>query len=65
MVWKDVIGYEGYYEVSDTGLVKSTRSGRLLKGGLHEGYRRVALCVNRKQKSKRANWFTDCLLRLL
>lgn len=49
--WLPVVGYEGYYEVSDLGHVRSTRAatnskpGRLLKqrGGGWGGYYRVCL----------------------
>lgn len=30
-VWKDVIGFEGYYKVSSTGKVLSVRRSKLLK----------------------------------
>lgn len=49
--WKPVVGYEGLYEVSDHGRVRSvdrvlvksdgrrmTIKGKLLKGGTHQGY---------------------------
>lgn len=53
-VWKDVVGYEGFYEVSSLGNVRrgrtvppacgSTFVGKVLKPGMtHDGYRRVAL----------------------
>lgn len=51
--WRSVVGYEGYYEVSSTGLVRSLdrmvggvnqtarlRPGRLLSQALHSGRRR-------------------------
>lgn len=47
--WKDVVGYEGLYEVSDTGKVRSTRR-QGAAGGLkkfvenQDGYLRVKLC---------------------
>ena len=54
--WKQVVGYEGLYEVSDEGRVRSvdktTRDGRFWAGrmlGKHRagsGYHRVVLCVN-------------------
>jgi len=52
-VWKDVVGYEGYYKVSNIGNVKSldriTNQGRRINGVnmkqflSHNGYKRVAL----------------------
>lgn len=41
--WLSVVGYEGWYEVSSDGHVRSARSGRTLKPRVHNGYRRVAL----------------------
>jgi hypothetical protein len=37
MIWKDVIGYEGLYTVSDTGLVRSVKTGKLMSPFLHKG----------------------------
>lgn len=54
--WKPVEGYEGLYEVSNTGLVKSLKRGRILKptttkvGKGGGGYLFVGLYKNRKQK---------------
>lgn len=54
-VWRDVVGYEGLYQVSNLGRVKSNggiwkvgntggfRKERILKSFLSSGYRRVAL----------------------
>lgn len=63
--WKDVLGYEGFYEVSNTGRVKSlgrfviARAGRkrykkesILKPGLRHGYELVGLCIDNKQETK-------------
>jgi len=51
-IWKDIKSYEGIYQVSDKGNVKTLRGRkRLLK--LHiktDGYHRVSLCVNYKVK---------------
>ena len=62
-VWKDVIGYEGFYKVSDRGNVYSVRrictSGRKLGGHLlkpcydKDGYLHVSLCKNGVMKTKR------------
>lgn len=41
-VWKDVIGYEGLYQVSNLGRVKSLYTGRILKQSTnHKGYPKV------------------------
>lgn len=56
-VWKDIPGYEGLYQVSNTGEVKSLNyrgSGetKLLKQSTNKkGYKRVVLCKNRKKKN--------------
>ena len=51
MRWKKIEGYE-QYSVSDTGLVKNTKSGRLLAlRKTHDGYYGVNLCKHGKQKS--------------
>lgn len=63
-VWKDVLGYEGFYQVSNTGKVRSLdrvvnaksfsktlKTGKLLKPSKNEkGYLRVRLCYNGKTK---------------
>ena len=61
-VWKDVIGFEGLYRVSDKGNVRSVArkdsigrkcGGRMLKPGYDkDGYLRVNLCKNGKQKTR-------------
>lgn len=59
--WKDVVGYEGLYQVSDLGRVKSIQrkdaAGRLvreriLKPAVAGGYPSVHLCKNRESKTK-------------
>lgn len=59
-IWKPVLGYEGLYEVSNLGRVKSLprmevcgslirkRSGRILKPDVRKGYERVTLCKDGK-----------------
>lgn len=51
--WRPVVGYEGYYEVSDRGQVRRVRggrgatAGRVLSATLSgDGYRAVQLCRN-------------------
>ena len=61
-VWKDVVGYEGLYKVSDKGNVYSIvridninrkRGGRILKPSSHTGgYIQVQLCKNGIRKTK-------------
>lgn len=51
MIWKEISGYDGLYEVSDTGLVRSLKFGktRILKPRKHrDGYLFVRLCKDGK-----------------
>lgn len=68
--WMPVTGYEGLYEVSDWGRVRSlprtTTTGRLLKQHINSrnGYMYVSLCKNNHKATKRvhilvAEAFTD------
>lgn len=53
MNWKPVRGYGGLYEVSDTGLIFSHKTNRLLKCSLTtHGYKRVALNTGHKSTFK-------------
>lgn len=43
-IWKDIAGYEGYYQVSSYGRVKNVCTGAILVGDKNSiGYRRVIL----------------------
>lgn len=47
--WKDVVGFEGLYEVSNFGRVRSKNTSKFLIGGLdRKGYQRVTLRKNGK-----------------
>lgn len=48
-IWKDVVGYESLYEVSNTGKVK--RNGKELKQAVSKGYKIVNLSKNGKERS--------------
>lgn len=48
-VWKDVVGYEGLYQISDHGRVKSTRRNIILKPGRGR-YLSVTLCNDGKMR---------------
>lgn len=50
-IWKDVIGYEGLYLVSNTKKVRVVRTGQLLKQYFHQGYRAVRLSKGNKKTS--------------
>lgn len=44
MIWKTIEGTNGEYQVSDTGLVKTTKTGRILRPAVSKhGYERVCL----------------------
>ena len=48
-IWRDINGYEGLYQVSDKGNVKSLISGKFLKQfSNYKGYMRVGLYKNHK-----------------
>ena len=60
--WKDIVGYEGLYQVSDLGNVRSlsriNSCGKKLRGGIRRqtinkknGYCYVSLCMNGKAKN--------------
>lgn len=53
-VWKDIKGYEGLYQVSNKGQIKSTErfgtKGGILKGSLRGGYHRVILTKQNKSR---------------
>lgn len=65
-VWKDVVGYEGLYQVSNLGRVRSSarekkarggsvfiNPGRILTGSItNYGYRQVTLCKDNKSSKK-------------
>ena len=56
-IWRDITGYEGYYQVSDQGRVKSLerkgrKSERILKPSMdRDGYLQVGLHAGGKQKT--------------
>lgn len=55
-IWKNVKGYEGLYEVSNFGRVKSLRKEKILKLGRDKkGYLIVGLCKNGKQRTFKAH----------
>ena len=54
-VWKDIEGYEGLYQVSNKGRVKSlknnnTKKEKVLKPIIGKGYKRVRLCKYKTRK---------------
>lgn len=54
--WKDIIGYEGFYQASNLGNIMNKRTGRILK--LHQdrkGYMVCCLSKNGKQRVKKVH----------
>lgn len=49
-IYKDIIGYEGIYQISNLGNVKSLKYNkeRILNKELSKGYYRFSLCLNNK-----------------
>lgn len=50
-IWKDVIGYEGYYRVSNHGNILSCRQNIIMKQKITKGYRMIGFTKNKKHKS--------------
>ena len=63
-IWKDVLGYEGLYEISNMGNIRSltrvvitkkgnkrVRQGKVLRFGLTRGYKIVCLTNNKKART--------------
>lgn len=69
IIWKDVPSYEGYYQVSSCGLIKSIerivkyrenhsglRKERILKANvMKHGYVHVVLCIDKEKKTLKAH----------
>jgi len=49
--WRDVVGYEKLYEVSNFGEVKSYRRNKILRPQLSNGYNIICLTKNKNEKS--------------
>jgi len=49
--WRDVVGYEGLYKVSDDGRVWSHKRNKVMRGSCRRGYRRICLTNKRRKKS--------------
>jgi len=64
IIWKDILGYEGIYQVSNTGMVKSlnysnTKKPRILKQSLtYDGYPKILL----SKDGKRTNYDVHVLV---
>jgi len=52
--WRDIPGYEGFYQASNKGRIKSRKTGKILKPSITcYGYSQVTLCKNRNKKNFR------------
>lgn len=49
MNWKSIKGYEGKYEVSDTGLIRNSKGGLIGQYQNHNGYMMARLSNPRKE----------------
>lgn len=50
-LWKDIYGYEGYYQISSYGNVKNIKTNKLLTGDINNvGYKRVTLYLPNKKR---------------
>jgi hypothetical protein len=54
-IWKDIEGYEGLYQVSNEGRVKSLRNNKILKPYTNRGYEYVVFSVDNKRITKKAH----------
>lgn len=55
-VWKDIINFENYYQISSSGNLKNVRTGRIKKWGNHtRGYLITTLCRSGYNKSVSAH----------
>ena len=49
--WRDILGYENTYQISDNGEVRNIKTKRILKKYLNKyGYYQVTLCKNNKAR---------------
>lgn len=55
-VWKDIVGLEGHYQVSDKSRVRNVKTGRVLKTGTkNQGYEQVRFSVNGIKTTKKVH----------
>lgn len=55
MEWKDIKDYEGLYQISNSGKVKSIKTNTILKPSVTMGYEKVYLYKNGKRKYVRVH----------
>lgn len=51
-IWKDIIGFEDLYQVSNCGVVRHKKFNHILKPRDNRGYKVVVLCKNNKHYNK-------------
>ncbi len=51
-IWKNVVGYEGLYEVSNLGRIRNPRTS-IMKGAFYKGYLKTLLYTEDKPRKKR------------
>lgn len=51
-IWKDIPDYEGVYQVSNLGNVKSIHINRVMATSIRNGYKQITLRQNNKSKCK-------------
>ena len=50
--WKDIKGYEGIYQISNLGEIKSIKRNIIMKPSMHrDGYYKIKLCKKRREKT--------------
>lgn len=49
--WRDIVGFEGIYKISDLGNVKNINTNRILKPSFRKGYLKVCLYKNGLNKT--------------
>lgn len=49
-IWKSILDYEEYYEVSNLGNIRNIKTNRILKQSVSFGYKRIKLTKNGKGK---------------
>jgi len=52
MIWKDVVGYEGLYKVSDTGIIRSEITGKVRKQSLQTNKRYFCIGLSKDGASR-------------
>ena len=50
MEWKDIKGYENYYQISNNGQVKNIKTNKILTGDINARYKRVILYIPNKKR---------------